>query len=301
MPVSQRVSLTAALALLVLALYAGLAAATDYVEVTAAGEVTLASLGKLTFSGGGGADIACNVTFTGSLEGTYVAEASAEAGAEMGSITSFSTANCSGGSVERALSLPWTLRFNSTSGSMPEEVTGQLFGISGFAINFSTFFEFVNCLYAGTPTASVEYSGSSPFESGLVAFLGARLAFVRGSELCPGSVTLRGRTDERARRRIVGQRLTLTSLPGYLRFAAGVADDGTVTIWNAGLADQSISRVEMRNATSVSIREDAMCRGRTLRPGERCTITLHYNGGAQAKNILQLYSAGEIIGIEIVR
>jgi len=113
----------------------------------------------------------------------------------LGSITEVRIANCTGGSVERVLSLPWPLTLRAVPSGLPDSATSFEVNIVGFAINFSTFFEIPNCLYRGTAAAilSLNDTGTDRYTTGLLRFNEAvTIPFIRGSEACLESLAIRG-------------------------------------------------------------------------------------------------------------
>lgn len=151
-------------------------------RVEAGGNITSVSLGKITF--GSGPEIECNLT----MRGTLARSVELTANATMGAINEVRWANCTGGTVERVLNLPWSLTVNRINGTLPDSATGIYFNLVGTAFNLSTFFELVNCLYAGTARATLATNdtGTNTYTSGLIrADETVLLPFIRGSGLCP--------------------------------------------------------------------------------------------------------------------
>ena len=148
--------------------------------------------------GGSGISIICELTLRTSLLGGPITVAR---GAQIGEVTEVRWANCSGGTVERVLSLNWRLTIGDTLPTVASlttrNATGILLIIQGASFNLSAFGGFVNCLYRGNPGAlmalthtareSTTYTGSS-----LVALSEIRLPFVSGSGLCPRTGTFSG-------------------------------------------------------------------------------------------------------------
>jgi len=153
------------------------------------GAISATSLGKITF--GTSPTVQCSLTLNGSLR----TAASLAAGETLGSITEVRIGACSGSQFERALSLPWPLKVETVPGGLPDEARVIQVSIPLFAFNVSTFFELVNCLYAGRWKASIALNdaGTNIYTTGLLAIDEARLPFARGSEACPESWELRGR------------------------------------------------------------------------------------------------------------
>jgi len=178
----------AAIALVAFAAFASSASAFR-ATVRNGGAISSASLGKITF--GSSPTIQCSLTLNGSLR----TSAELVANETIGSITEVRITSCSGGSVERVLSLPWTLTVKSIGGTLPDSATSLSMNIVGSAFNLSTFFEIVNCLYAGTSGGilSLNDTGTDTYTTGLIrADETIRLPFRRGSEACPAEGEFKG-------------------------------------------------------------------------------------------------------------
>jgi len=159
-------------------------------RVAAGGNISSPSLGRITF--GSSPTIQCNLTLNGSLR----TSASIAVNETLGSITEVRIASCTGGSVERVLSLPWPLTVRAIPSGLPDSATSLEVNIVRSSFNLSTFFELVNCLYSGNSAGIIEMAdtGTNTYTTGLVrANETVRIGFVRGSEACPSTGEFRGR------------------------------------------------------------------------------------------------------------
>lgn len=164
------------------------------VTIDRGGPITAASLGPITFEGGG--TINCNVTLNGLLLGGPINVA---AGEKIGEITEVRTASCSGGSIRAILvgtgASAWPVTINSVPGGLPNSVTSIELLIRGASFNLLVFGGFVECLYRGDVPASLALRATATpgkYTTGLLSLLANTLSFVRGSGLCPSSGSMRG-------------------------------------------------------------------------------------------------------------
>lgn len=176
------------------ALTSGLARA-EYMSIEPGEAISAVSQGRVTFSGGE-ISILCEMTLNGTLNSAEAMEA--VEGRPFGSVTEVRITGCSGGTVERALSLPWPLTYHSVEGTMPNEVRAVLFGIEGARFNVTAFFGLVVCLYgngeAGAARLNLRATEAEwVYTSGTLESLAeVRLRLARGGEACPATAGLTG-------------------------------------------------------------------------------------------------------------
>lgn len=160
-------------------------------SINPGGNITSASLGKLTFDGGI-AQIQCNVEMRGALRTGVIPKL---AGTNIGQVTGVTISNCTGGSVIRVdLDLPWQLTYSSISGTLPNAVTGLLFYVNNASFLLSiSLLGTNNCLYRGRIGASIAAIGSNPYTSGLISVLSGdqNMSVTTLNGICPNG-TLRG-------------------------------------------------------------------------------------------------------------
>jgi hypothetical protein len=133
---------------LLLSLGAGTAAASRGLEASVAtGELgrIRADSRALTFTDTeGAASIICEVLRTIRLNRTISKVRDSAAG----SVTGVEIRNCRGGSV-RVLGLPWSITYQSFTGTLPSEVRSVRLRIINAQFLISAFFGIAECLYAG--------------------------------------------------------------------------------------------------------------------------------------------------------
>lgn len=120
------------------------------------GAIRLSSEGKASFRTAL-FTLECDWRMSGELARTLVAKS---AGQEFGRITRAEVDGCI--NLDRnleVLRLPWTLKYNAITGTLPEEVTGVLLTIAsiGFLFEFSG----VRCLYSGVWGGMIAVTASS--------------------------------------------------------------------------------------------------------------------------------------------
>jgi hypothetical protein len=183
----SRLRLLTALAALMLlpAATAGSAGAVEVFGITPAGEYMAVSLGPVTFSAGG-YTIVCNLTLTGSIDDGPL---QAIVGEPAGTIAGASISGCSGGTLTAVLGLPWSLKYEAFTGTLPA-ITSIKLKIESLAANFNVLG--FQCLYRGAITATIPLTGTNPSRTGLLTVDETRaLAKVSGSEICPTQGNLR--------------------------------------------------------------------------------------------------------------
>jgi hypothetical protein len=161
--------------------------------IAAGGNISSASLGKITF--GTSPTIQCSLT----LNGTLKTSAELTAGETLGSINEVRIAACSGGEVEEVLSLPWPVTVKSVPSGLPDSATSLAVNLKRTAFLLSTFFNIVNCLYGeeGTRiaggTLGLTDTGTNRYTTGLLrADETVQLRKVSGSGSCPAEGGFRG-------------------------------------------------------------------------------------------------------------
>lgn len=156
-------------------------------ELSPAGSIQASSNGPITF--GSGVQVACDVTF----DGTLAPRLEAVEGAHLGSITRVSVTRCSGGAVEGVYNLPWSLELHSIEGTMPNEVTGIAANIEDVGITISTFGGLVRCSYTRLWKIIVVPIFIRPYLIPVIFYTsGLDAQFDRGSALCPRSLSAAG-------------------------------------------------------------------------------------------------------------
>lgn len=158
------------------------------ITASPAGAVTATSLGRVALAGTGGfIDITlnCNVTLNGSLNSSI----NNASGAQIGSITAGSATNCDNGTADvlASSSNAWALTLNGTP-----NLTTLTAGLTVRNAQFSVTVLGNDCLYAGDVPASLGYTGSGPYTTGLITILSHSLPLSSGGFLCPTSGELSG-------------------------------------------------------------------------------------------------------------
>jgi hypothetical protein len=190
--VPSRLKLLMATACAVVALGAGASAAGAYDmdDIDPAGTSSLISSGKVSF--GDAPQVRCNMT----LRSSFRTSMDLSPGENLASITEVNIRNCEGGSVSGVLGLPWTIDYESVTGSLPNEVESILGSIEGFEMNLSVFGGFVNCLYSGLYDYEIILVILGPRIIipwiRRIAYTGLLARFVRGSGLCPEEIEASG-------------------------------------------------------------------------------------------------------------
>lgn len=187
----KKIVLAAGLALV--ALFAVAATASGFsAEVRNAGEISTPSLGQVTFSAGEIA-IACNLTLSGTLA-SAIANVETSAEQHLGSVEGVSWASCRGGEVSGALNTPWNIRYDSETGSLPNEVSRIGFTVQNAQFRLSVFGGFVNCLYAGEAPVSMAVTrtrAAGVYTSSTISTIESSFSKVSGS-FCPASGNMTG-------------------------------------------------------------------------------------------------------------
>jgi hypothetical protein len=145
-----------------------------------AGNITSASLGKVTFTGGA-INIRCNLTMTGTL----AARAAATAGTQIGEMSRVEWAACEGGNVRSVNNLPYRLTFNRLTASGIEFTVNS----TNFTLSVTIFGIVVDCTYGGNVPALVELISG---RTGLIRILTNTLNRTAGSSSCPASGSMSG-------------------------------------------------------------------------------------------------------------
>lgn len=188
----KKLVLTAALALVALLSVTASAFAAHNATIRNAGSISTASSGAVTFRAGE-ISIACHLTLSGTLASS-VSNLETGGTQSLGSISSVSWAECSGGEVSGVLGTPWNILYTGETGAMPNEVTAVSFTIQNAQFLLRTFGGFVSCLYAGeapVSMATVATRTAGTYTSGSIRTTESSFAKVSGS-LCPSSGTMTG-------------------------------------------------------------------------------------------------------------
>lgn len=293
-----RLPLLAAATALVLALACSAASAQEFIEVEPGGSFRASSAGKLTFSASE-LTLSCNVTLTGTLETAFIDDLQTEA--ELGSVSSTSFANCTGGTFERALALPWEMNYTRTVGTLPEAATAILLTIHEVSLGFSTFFEFIRCLYKGDLGASLSLSGTNPYRARTFRLLSTELALVSGAG-CPARGSTAGTLLLNAEQNVLANPLKVFVSPDGWTFPrrAG-AENKTFEIVDIEAAPVTINRLVLWRPAGTAFEIPAAndrCTGVTLRPEtrNRCQVDIHYAGGATKGNMLLVREGALVVG-----
>jgi hypothetical protein len=189
----KKLVLAAALALVALFAVAASASAAHNATIRNAGEIRTASSGKVTFRAGE-ISIACNLTLAGTLASAVSNLERPEERQSLGSISSVSWAECSGGEVAGVLGTPWNILYTGETGAMPNEVRSVSFTVQNAQFRLSVFGGFVNCLYAGEAPVSMAATATrtaGTYTSGLIRTTESSFSKVSGS-LCPATGTMTG-------------------------------------------------------------------------------------------------------------
>ncbi len=161
---------------------------TNRLQATPAGEIDLESLGAIRFAGGE-LSMTCEWTLSGSLRSETL---TIEEGTTIGSVSSATADHCGGGSIERVLSTPWSLKYVRATGTIPGSVTAVTLKVEGYAVTLASFGSNVGCLYRGDLTGTLELSGANPYPTGLFTLAEPRLTKVSGPGGCPSTITATG-------------------------------------------------------------------------------------------------------------
>jgi hypothetical protein len=187
-----RLLVVTTLSALALTLQSGSVLAASF-RVEPQGNIAMSSVGKVTFFSGGGIETECELTLNGTVSSALLPKV---AGTTWGSVTAarVNEAGCEEGAIESSdfLGLPWSIKYNSILGTLPEGVWGLLFAIEGWAVNMRAYSLFVNCLYRGAPGFSVDTSGGNPYETRGAGSLRTAMPRFRGTFLCPEAMGLSG-------------------------------------------------------------------------------------------------------------
>jgi hypothetical protein len=202
--------LAAVIAAALLAGTAGDAAALRSLTIERGGAIRQTSLGKITFEGAL-VSVSCNLTLTGELRsGPLTGEFPIVAG----QVTRLDWRECTGGTINVILGLPWDIhiakllepgRETRAAGIRPEALTGGLVTLTesgrgpiGFELELLT----VRCLYGGgsespaalLPLARIERESRFAYTLGALTIL-EEVSFRKhaGPENCPGEGVIRGR------------------------------------------------------------------------------------------------------------
>jgi hypothetical protein len=162
------------------------AASANTISLAPAGEFTMVSEGKITFSEEvEEARIACNLTMTGTFARGPIA---VEETGPSGSITGFRWSECTGGELDAALSLGWSTHWNIL-GSWPF-LRGVLLALTGYIL-IHIFLG--SCLYSGETGLLISLFGENPYTTESIAtWLGLTIRKISGGILCPRSIRIGG-------------------------------------------------------------------------------------------------------------
>lgn len=162
------------------AITAGTASAAT-INASPAGNITSASLGQVTFTGGA-ISIRCNLTLTGTLART----ATATAGTRIGAVSRVEVASCAGGTVRSINNLPYELTFLRllAEGGIEFNVRN-----ANFTLSVTIFGIVVDCTYGGTVPALVRVNSGV---TELIRILTNSLPKTAGSGSCPASGSMSG-------------------------------------------------------------------------------------------------------------
>lgn len=239
---------------LLLAVGFGTAAATDSMGINPNGSIRAVSLGKVTLEGGRELTVACNVTLAGSL----APSTTLTRGETVGRITSFTPGGCTGGTIERTTGLPWTVTYESFLGTLPTALTGDLWRVNRFGVEFNI--AGLRCRYEGGLGLLTPLTGSNPYTAGLMSVLAEALALVEGTP-CARTVTPRGRIA-------FSSEETFIEMQG----SAMSANPAIVTKAMAGVgATVTITALQAINVTEVAVVNGA--RGWSVEPTSAAACT----------------------------
>lgn len=187
----KKLALTCALALVATAA-ASSAALGATASISPGGAITATSNGRVTFAGSSIIRPECNLTIRGTL-GTGPINKDAPGGV-LGSVTAVQIANCSGLDSVTVLGLPWTITYQSITGTLPNAVTAIRLNIVAAAFEMRGLPVAGNCLYGGTAPTILDVTGTNPYTSAGLRSLGstAPLGKRGGGIFCPGSGWLEG-------------------------------------------------------------------------------------------------------------
>lgn len=297
---SMRHARAALLAVATLALPATADATTATISVEEGGSFTATS-SAVTFEASG-ITIRCAVT----LGGTLNAEFEETRGARAGSVSSVSWSSCSGGSVERALSLPWTLSYDHMVGSEPEVATAQLLTLP-VAVSFSTFGGIVRCLYSGDLGVGLDLTGENPWTTEQATLLGASLPLSSGSFGCPITAAVIGTLALDQPRKVKAQKALVQVLnpsglaADWLFPQSAEGEEGTFLVKNVSGANLAINRMLIERPGekfSLPAAQNTCIRVPTvvLANNATCQFNIAYSGGAANPNHMLVKSSGYIVG-----
>jgi hypothetical protein len=181
----KKLVMLTAMMIVALAAMAGSAAAST-ISLSPAGEFTMQSEGKVTFSGEEGETrVECSLTYTGTLaRGPILLEETEPSGA----VTGVRWSECTGGEIEAALSLGWMTHW-AILGRFPNGITGILAGLTG---NISLHILFIRCLYSGEIGMLAGAAGTNPYTGFHFTFLGITITRVSGGFPCPARIRIGG-------------------------------------------------------------------------------------------------------------
>jgi len=186
--------------------------------------------GTVTFEGSG-ISTACAITLTTTFNSSIAVSAGTTAGSDSG----MSWRSCTGGEIRAVLGTPWTIAYSSLSGTTPEAITRALVNVREFALQFSVFGGFVNCLYKGELAIGLNLSGSDDYSVSSASLLStATLPLFSGP--CPSTIHGAGTltAGESLWRWIFAERLPITASKPFLRREESRGAGREVTFSEAG-------------------------------------------------------------------
>lgn len=294
MHASTRLVRTTLLVVAVLVAAAAQASA-EYIEILTADRGFTAVWRPLEFVAAG-STVRCNVTLEGSFEAFANEKVS---GTRIGAVTRAGLGECAGGSATVLTgTIPWDLRYDSFTGTLPEistirlQLVGAAFQINnglatclarteastpGFAIG-ATSREGGGLLTMATLRA--DETSSIPLTGGFACSL------VRGSLAGTASTTVLEEAGA-IQVRQVANAPTVTFTPGNVNILAGqqIAEQ-PFTIRNttaAGGAAIRIRSIGLSDAVRFVVADTGTCTGRVLQPQANCQFRVNYNAAFNAE------------------
>lgn len=182
----RRTIILAALALATIAGASGSAAASS-LSIAPAGAITATTVGRVTLVAPPINIIECAIQFTGSLAAGPVEKTPSTS---IGAVTNLDIDDCNIDIGFTPLGIPWALEYVSTSGTLPNAVTGITVQVDRFQMRRDM--PLVGtCLYEGLAAFEIPLSGSNPYTTGNVVSRRTTLARV-SSVFCPASEYIEG-------------------------------------------------------------------------------------------------------------
>lgn len=226
------------------------AAFAEGLTIEPSGEVDLPSTGNLRFTSSL-FDIACPVTFEGSLEEGPILMSSGEPIGETTGMAIDEEACEGGGVLTRALlESPWTTRYQAVTGTLPNEVTSTRVLIDDVAVSGSI--GGISCLYQGDPILDIAVSGANPYDLDTISVEAAGVFRKVSGLFCPatasasGTLSIAPATQVRARSYI--------ATPPIVDFGEVKVNEPelrTTSLENMSGSNTTVTRVEEIGASEV--------------------------------------------------